>query len=113
AIVDDLMFSQNILCTAQELEQILKQIQTLEPLGIGARSLQECLLIQLAKKDESKPAVALAKRILEDYMDEFSRKHYEKIELQMNISEEELRGATKEILKLNPSQGNTVYEGQR
>ncbi len=113
AIVDDLAFSQNISTTAEELEFILKQIQTMEPVGIGARTLQECLLIQLAKKDHDKQSVQLAEKVLTDYMDEFSRKHYEKIERDMGITEEQLKDATREILKLNPRPGNTQYEGQR
>jgi RNA polymerase sigma-54 factor len=113
AIVDDLAFAQNIDTNLEELEDILSQIQTLEPAGMGARSLQECLLLQLSRKDQSKPTVKLAKHILTEFMDEYSRKHYEKIMAEMNISEDDLRAASKEILKLNPRPGNTANEGQR
>src|SRR5205823_5121385 len=84
-----------------------------EPPGIGARSLQECLLLQLERKDQERPTVQLAKKILTDYMNEFSRKHYEKIEHEMNISEEELRSGIHEILKLNPRPGSTASDGQK
>jgi RNA polymerase sigma-54 factor len=113
AIVDDLAFSQNIITSPEELESILKQIQTLEPAGIGARSLQECLMLQLERKDQSRPTVQLAEKILKEYMEEYSRKHYEKIMEGMNITEEDLRAASKEILKLNPRPGNTANEGPR
>ena len=111
AVADDLLFSQNISTTAEELEKILKAIQLLDPPGIGARNLQECLLLQLERKDQQRPTVVLAKKILHDYMEEFSRKHYEKIIREMNISEEELKSGMQEILKLNPRPGSTASEG--
>ena len=111
AIVDDLLFSQNITTTTGELEKILRAIQTLDPPGIAARNLQECLLLQLERKDPNRPWIPLAKKIIRDYMEEFSRKHYEKIIREMNISEEELKAGMKEILKLNPRPGNTSSDG--
>lgn len=111
AIVDDLLFSQNITTTTEELKKILKAIQTLDPPGIAARNLQECLLLQLERKDPTRQWVPLAKKIIQDYMEEFSRKHYEKIIREMNISEEELKAGMKEILKLNPRPGNTSSDG--
>ncbi len=113
AIVDDLLFSQNITTTAEELEKILKSIQSLDPPGIGARNLQECLLLQLERKNQERASVVLAKKILTDYMEEFSRKHYEKIIREMNISEEELKTGMTEILKLNPRPGSTASDGQK
>ena len=113
AIVVDLLFSQNISTTAEELEKILKTIQSLDPPGIGARNLQECLLLQLERKDQHRPTVQLAKSILGDYMDEFSRKHYEKITREMSISEDELKTGMQEILKLNPRPGGTASDGQK
>lgn len=113
AIVDDLLFSQNIATTTEELEKILKGIQALDPPGIGARNLQECLLLELDRKDQSRASVVLAGKILRDYMEEFSRKHYEKIVREMNISEEELKTGIQEILKLNPRPGSTASEGQK
>ena len=113
AVVDDLLFSQNIVTTVEELEKILKTIQMLDPPGIGARNLQECLMLQLERKDQNRASVQLAEIILRDYMGEFSRKHYEKIVRDMNISEEELKTGMNEILKLNPRPGSTASEGQK
>ncbi len=113
AVVDDLLFSQNISTTVEELEKILKNIQSLDPPGIGARNLQECLLLQLERKNHERPSVQLAEKILRDYMEEFSRKHYEKIMREMNIGEEELKTGMNEILKLNPRPGSTASEGQK
>jgi len=113
AIVDDLAFSQNIGASEQELIEVLEKIQTLEPAGIGARTLQECLMLQLDRKHTSRDSVLLAWKILEDHMDEFSKKHYEKIKDSLQVSDDELRNAVKEILKLNPRPGNTMNEGQR
>lgn len=113
ALVDDLIFAQNITTTVEELETVLKRIQSLDPPGIGARSLQECLLLQLHRKDTSRPSVILADKILTHFFEEFSRKHYEKIIRDMNIPEEDLKKAIGEILKLNPRPGNTMNQGQR
>ena len=113
AIVDDLAFSQNIQATVEQLEKILNAIQSLDPPGIGARSLQECLLLQLERKDRSRDSIALARKILKNYFEEFSRKHYEKIGREMNISDEVLKAGINEILKLNPRPGNTMNQGQR
>jgi RNA polymerase sigma-54 factor len=113
AIVDDLLFSQNISTTSDELEKILKSIQSLDPPGIGARNLQECLLLQLQRKDQERPSVMLAEKILTEYMDEFSRKHYDKIVREMGISEDELKTGMTEILKLNPRPGSTTSDGQK
>ncbi|MCX6290667.1 MAG: RNA polymerase factor sigma-54 [Bacteroidetes bacterium] len=113
AVVDDLLFSQNITTTVEELEKILKNIQSLDPPGIGARNLRECLLLQLSRKNQHSASVQLAEKILSDYMDEFSRKHYEKIMRDMHISEAELKTGMNEILKLNPRPGNTASDGQK
>ncbi len=113
AIVDDLAFSQNVTATEQDLVDVLEKIQALEPAGIGARTLQECLMLQLGRKHASRESALLAWKILEDHMDEFSKKHYDKIKESLKVSDEELKDAVKEILKLNPRPGNTGYEGQR
>lgn len=107
SISDDLLFQQQIEVTPLQLEDVLYEIQDLDPAGICARNLQECLLLQL-DRCASTPAVKLAKEILSDYFDEFSRKHYDKIMRQMSISEEELRGAIHEITTLNPKPGNSM-----
>jgi RNA polymerase sigma-54 factor len=107
-IVDDLAFLQNIETNEEELEEVLKIIQDLEPAGVGARNLRECLLLQIEKKDTTEPLVTLARRILETQFDEFSRRHYDKIIARFGITEEEMKGAIDEILKLNPKPGG-VY----
>lgn len=107
SISDDLLFQQQIAATPLQLEDILYEIQDLDPPGICARDLQECLLLQL-NRYEPTPAVRRAKEILSDYFDEFSRKHYEKIMRQMGITEEELRDAIHEIISLNPKPGNSL-----
>ena len=113
AVVDDLVFAQNISTQPEELEHILKKIQSLDPPGIGARSLQECLLLQLHRRDASRDSVQLAMKILQGHFDEFSKKHYEKIARELEITEEDLKKAIGEILKLNPRPGNTMSQGQR
>lgn len=113
AIVDDLAFSQNINTTKEELEHILKAIQTLDPPGIGARSLQECLQLQLDRKDSKRDSVVLAKKIVNDQFEEFSKKHYEKISRELEIGDDQLKKAIDEILKLNPRPGSSAHQGQR
>ncbi len=113
AIVDDLAFSQNISTTKEELEKILEAIQTLDPPGIGARSLQECLELQLERKDQKRDSIVLAKKILNKQFEEFSKKHYEKISRELEITDEQLKKAIDEILKLNPRPGSAANQGQR
>ena len=107
-IVDDLAFLQNLTTTFEELEEVLEIIQDLEPAGVGARTLRECLLLQLAKKDHSQPSTKLAYSIIDTHFEEFSKRHYDKIIARMGITEEELKQAIDEILKLNPKPGG-VY----
>jgi RNA polymerase sigma-54 factor len=107
-IVDDLAFLQNVETTEEELEEVLKIIQDLEPAGVGARTLQECLLLQVIKKDTSQPSTKLALTILENYFEEFSKRHYDKIVARLGITENELKGVIDEVLKLNPKPGG-VY----
>ena len=107
-IVDDLAFLQNIETTEPELEEVLKVIQDLEPTGVGARSLRECLLLQLEKKGNSLPSMKIAYSILSLYFDEFTKRHYDKIIARLGIEENELKAAIDEILKLNPKPGG-VY----
>lgn len=110
ALVDDLVFMQNIDVSVKEIEAVLKVIQTFDPIGIGARSLQECLLIQLKRKDTENPDVALAMKVIERYFDAFTKKHYDKIIKKAQIEEEQLKQAIDEILKLNPKPGNSLSE---
>ncbi len=112
SIVDDIAFSQNITTTRPELEKILSVIQTFDPPGVGARNLQECLLLQLKRKPDSK-TIKLATRIITEAMDEFSKKHYEKIIKNMEISEKAFKPALSEILKLNPRPGNTMSDNTK
>ncbi|HUX97553.1 MAG TPA: RNA polymerase factor sigma-54 [Bacteroidales bacterium] len=107
-IVDDLAFLQNIETTEEELEEVLKIIQDLEPSGVGARTLRESLLLQIEKRDKTQPSAQLAHIILESYFEEFSKRHYDKIIARLNIGENELKDAIDEVLKLNPKPGG-VY----
>lgn len=111
AIANDLAFSQNIPTNDQELEEILKMIQEFDPPGIGARNLQECLLLQLKRKEDhgQNGGVSLAIKILEDHFDEFTKKHYKKIIKRLNLeSEEELKDAIDTIVRLNPKPGGAA-----
>ncbi len=110
AMVDDLAFSQNIQTDRDEILEVLKEIQELDPAGVGARNLQECLLIQMHRKDESKEPIKNAILILDNYFTEFTKKHYEKIIKRAKISEHQLKEAIDEILKLNPKPGNSMME---
>lgn len=109
-MVDDLAFLQNITTDVNELNTILRIIQDLEPAGVGARDLRECLLLQIGRKDQSVPSVTLAKTVLTDYFEEFSRRHYEKIMNRMGIGESEMKGIIDEVLKLNPKPGGTISD---
>lgn len=112
AIADDLAFSQNVNITDKELLDILKIVHDFDPPGVGARTLQECLMIQLEKKIKTSKnntkILKISYKILEDYFTEFSKKHYDKIINKLNIVEEELKLAVDEILKLNPKPGSTL-----
>jgi RNA polymerase sigma-54 factor len=107
SLTDDLAFSQNVLAEDEEVEDMLRVIQGFDPPGVGARSLQECLLIQLRKKDPRDPIIIKAINVVEHYLDEFTRKHYDKLEKALNMSSDELRAVVNEILKLNPKPGDS------
>lgn len=106
AIVNDLAFTQNLYTTTEELEQVLKQVQKLDPPGIGARNLQECLLIQLKRLDTSNPNVAIAIDMLEKNYTEFTKKHFSKIQKKLSIDEDSLKEAMNVIMRLNPKPGS-------
>lgn len=110
AMVDDLVFTLNIEVSVKEIEEVLAIIQTFDPVGVGARNLQECLLIQLKRKDEEDENVALAMLIIERYFDAFTKKHYDKILKKAQINEDQLKSAIDEVLKLNPKPGNSLGE---
>lgn len=105
AISDDLIFQQNIDVSVPQLEEILKTIQDFEPAGIAARNLQECLLLQLERKEKSN-TVDYAISIITNYFDEFSKRHYDKIIRQLGIDEDILKEVIQEITTLNPKPGN-------
>lgn len=111
AIADDIAFTLGIETTAEELERLLDVIHDLEPAGIGARNLRECLLLQMGQLPMNMPARRLARRILTDYFDEFVKKHYEKLMSRLQVSEEEFRDAIAEIRRLTPKPGNLYAEG--
>ena len=107
ALADDISFRLNIETNEQELERILGVIQEFEPIGIGARNLQECLLLQINARNNSR-SQELAAIILEDYFDEFTKKHYNKIISKLGITQQELKEAIDEIVKLNPRPGGQI-----
>lgn len=114
AMVDDLAFAQNISVSDDEILEVLQIVQEFDPAGIGARNLQECLLIQLKRKrEEENPAIDLAIQILDHHFNEFVKKHYEKIMKKARITEDQLKDALAEILKLNPKPGNSLSETTR
>lgn len=122
ALADDLLFTQNLEVEITDIERLLIQVQKLEPIGIGARDLQECLILQLKDKIDRNPdnpnkrSTDLALIILNKYFDEFSKKHFDRMKRSLSLSESELKDAIDEILKLNPKpassfNGNTSGRG--
>ena len=107
SLVDDLAFRMNIETTPEEVEKMLHIIQEFDPPGIGARDLSECLLIQL-KGLKQTPDVINAQRILTDWFQEFSNKHFQKIMTRLNLSQDEMKAAMARIVKLNPSPGGQI-----
>lgn len=111
-IMDDLAFTQNIYTDEKLIRRVLHIVQELDPPGVGAQSLEECLLIQLKRKDPT-PNVALAITMLSKSFDQFTKKHYKKLLQKHNITEEELKGAISEIEKLNPKPGGSYAGNNR
>ena len=112
AIADDLAFSTGLEVSYEALHEVLMIIQELDPAGVGARSLQECLLLQVERKNLEDPFVKLARTILKNNFEEFTNKHYDKIIQRLNIAEGELKTALEEILRLNPKPGGAVGDSQ-
>lgn len=112
SVADDLAFTQGIEVSESELEQILHIIQQLEPAGVGARTLQECLLLQLNAQSEPSRIQQLAQKLLTNYFDEFTKKHYDKLMARLGIGPEEFREVVDEILRLSPRPGNLYTEGR-
>ncbi|MDE6499175.1 MAG: RNA polymerase sigma-54 factor, partial [Rikenella sp.] len=106
SIADDLAFTQGIEATDEEIDRVIGVIQTLDPAGIGARNLGECLVIQLRALREQTPAVKLAITILTDHYESFVKKHYERMMRRLGVTEEEFREALDEIVRLNPKPTN-------
>lgn len=122
SIMDDLMFSQNIFATEEEILGILKKIQNFDPPGTGARDLQECLLIQLRQKAElddeedfldfeERARLDLAIKLIKNYFDEFTKKHYQKLVNKLDITEKQLKAAIEEVVKLNPKPASGYASG--
>jgi RNA polymerase sigma-54 factor len=108
SLIDDLAFSLNVRTNFKEILGLLRIIQEFDPPGVGARDLQECLLLQIRRKLPRTPAVENATLMLEKNFNDFTKKHYEKIQKKYNLSDEEFKDAIDEILKLNPKPGNTI-----
>ena len=107
-LIDDLAFTQNLMISEAQLEKVLRAVQALDPPGVGARSLNECLLLQLKRKEKDRPEISNAIAILEKEFYHFSHKHYSKLQDRLALSEEELKKAIKYISKLNPKPGGAL-----
>ncbi|MEO7524701.1 MAG: RNA polymerase factor sigma-54 [Ferruginibacter sp.] len=108
SIIDDLAFRQNVDTDEEEINSIISQIQQFDPPGVCARNLQECLLLQLGRKVDQGKNIDLAIRVLDKYFDEFTKKHYEKIQKGLDLDDQQLRDIIAQIVKLNPKPGGTV-----
>jgi RNA polymerase sigma-54 factor len=113
AVVDDIAFSQNITTNEEELKELLALIQTFDPAGVGARDLQECLLLQLQRKMPKTAEVVLAMRVVKEHMEEFSKKHYDKIARRLGVDDESLKRVIREVTNLNPKPGNAAGDTSR
>ena len=113
SVTDDLAFSRNIEASEEDVERMLDVIQHFDPPGIGARDLKECLMLQIKRRDQHNPSVKLGTEIIEYYLDEFTRKHYDKLEKSLGITSEELKNAIHEILKLNPKPGDSFADNSK
>jgi RNA polymerase sigma-54 factor len=113
ALVDDLAFASNIYVTEKEVEAILKLVQELDPPGVGARDLRECLLLQLDRVHDGDITRYTAKKIVQNHFDEFIKKHYTKISEKLEIEEADLKDAIDVILKLNPKPGGSMKESTK
>jgi RNA polymerase sigma-54 factor len=108
SISDDLAFRQNIVVTEAEVEALIKQIQQFDPPGICARNLKECLILQLQRKIKEGKDVEIAMQVLDRYFDEFTKKHYEKIQRGLSLTDELLKSVINQIVKLNPKPGGNI-----
>ncbi len=108
SIANDLAFTQNLETDEDEIEEVLFKIQEFDPAGIAARDLQECLYLQLKRRDDPEPEVEYAKSIVKEYFEEFTKKHYDRIKQRLNIQDETLRKAIEVITHLNPKPGDST-----
>lgn len=106
-LADDLAFTQNILVTEKQIEHVLKKVQEIDPPGVAARDLQECLALQLERKSLTVDII-MATRIIQEAFDLFTKKHYKKIQDKFDVDEEMLKSGIKEIEKLNPKPGGAL-----
>ena len=107
-LIDDLAFTQNIIVESNQIEKIIKSVQSLDPPGIGARSLQECLRLQLEKKKIDRPEVVHALNIIKNEFIHFTHKHYLKLQERLGINKEQLKIALDLISRLNPKPGGSI-----
>ena len=110
AIVDDLAFRQNVMTTEDEVESLIRRIQHFDPPGVAARDLQECLLLQLNRLQDEGKNVSIAIKAISKYFDEFTKKHYEKIQRGLDLNDEQLKEVMQQIIRLNPKPGGNVGE---
>ncbi|MFI3331297.1 MAG: RNA polymerase factor sigma-54 [Rikenellaceae bacterium] len=111
ALCDDIAFSLGIETSEEELEKVLGYVHQLEPVGVGARDLQESLLLQLGVSENFSKAKALAHKILANYFEEFTKKHYQKLISRLGVSEDDFRDAIEVITHLSPKPGYLFSEG--
>ncbi len=107
-LIDDLAFTQNIFTDKKQLDKVIRSVQSLDPPGVGARSLKECLQLQLEKKKKDRPEVVHALKIIKEEFDHFSHKHYTKLQDRVGITQEELKKALELIARLNPKPGGAL-----
>jgi len=107
-LIDDLAFTQNIIVESNQIEKLIKSVQSLDPTGIGARSLQECLRLQLEKKKMNRPEVVHALNIIKNEFEHFTHKHYLKLQERLGINKEQLKIALDLISRLNPKPGGSI-----
>ena len=110
AIVDDLAFRQNVMTSEEQVESLIKRIQHFDPPGVAARDLQECLLLQLNRLQDEGKNVNVAIKAISKYFDEFTKKHYEKIQRGLDLNDEQLKEVMQQITRLNPKPGGNVGE---
>jgi len=110
AIVDDLAFRQNVMTSEEQVESLIKRIQHFDPPGVAARDLQECLLLQLNRLQDEGKNVSVAIKAISKYFDEFTKKHYEKIQRGLDLNDEQLKEVMQQITRLNPKPGGNVGE---